>query len=168
MNRAEVIMRYLAHKAAAAAFRSQLEADARAEYEEHGTAPTWRVPFSTVSAAIEHDGVEVVDETKVIAYLQRKHPGEVKTVVVVRNPTWLGNLLAEAAERGVAVAVDEKDRIIDEDGEEIPGVALRPGGTFKSISVTPTDAMRRELASMARRYADGEGPLQIEGLQIDG
>lgn len=167
-------MRYLAHKAAAAAFRAALEADARAEYEEQGTAPTWRVPFATVPTSVEHDGVEVVDETKVIEYLKRKHPGEVKTVVVVRNPTWLGNLLATAAERGLTslIETDEIDKlsnpkIVDEDGEEIPGVAWRPGGAFKSISVTPTDRMRRELAKMAKLYANGEGPLEIEGLRID-
>lgn len=167
MTRAEVIMRYLAHRAAAKAFREALEADARAEYEEHRTAPTWRVPFATVPTAVEHDGVEVTNEAAVIAYLERKHPGEVKTVKIVRNPQWLGKLLAEAAERGaVAVEDDAELVIVDADGEEIPGVRFRAGGAFKNISVTPTDAMRRQLAAMAERYVNGEGPLEIEGLRV--
>lgn len=168
MNRAEVIMRYLAHRAAAAAFREALEADARAELEEHQTAPTWRLPFATVPTAVEHDGVEIVDETKLITYLERKHPDEVKTVKAVRNPQWLGLLLNEAAERGAPAGEDPEQRIVDADGEEIPGVKFRPGGRFKSISVVPTDALRRRLAKVAESYINGDGPLQIEGLTVDG
>lgn len=161
MTRAEVIMRYLAHKAAAKALHDALTADARAEYEEHRTAPTWRLPFATAPTNLEQDGIEVTDEKALLDYLEQTRPDEVVTTRHVRNPDWLKHWLGEAGERG------GKERLaVDTDGTVIPGTAWRAGGAFKSVSVTPTTTAAREIRRMAERYANGEGPLEIEGLRI--
>ena len=85
MNRKDLIARYIwldqVAKAAGDAKRvlaAELNADARAEYEEQQTASTWRIPgMATVPQSVTNDAVVVKDEPKFVDWVARRFPTEV-------------------------------------------------------------------------------------------
>lgn len=154
MNRQELIWRTLlwesivsAARAKASAMRDELTADARAEYAEQGTAPTWRLPdIGTVSLPVSRETVYVADETALIDWARRFHPDEVETVTRLR-PAFLAALLAES--RGTDDAV-----VWLREGALVPGLAVRPGGAPQSLSFRPSAAAKQVAAEGAAALVD--------------
>jgi hypothetical protein len=166
VNRADKIRAYALHNAAALALKAELEREAREEYEESGTRPTWTLPAARVSGATHHDHAEVADPVAFFDYLEHRFPTEVvtKTVREVRNQRWLNDLLeawvalgpVEPPAGGLA---DEPPGVRDEDGVLIPGLKWMAGGGYKSTSITVDPAVKRDLAAIAAAYAAGTAEL---------
>lgn len=134
--------------------RDQLSADARAELEEQGTAPTWRLPdVATISTAVSHESISVADEKAFTAWVEQRYPTEVETVKVIR-PAWRTHLLATGVTEGEVVCLP--------DGEVIPGLAVRPGGGFAGVTIRVAPAAKEVFAALAehglRELASTSGP----------
>lgn len=172
MNRAELVRRLAAHRAAVAALETALDTELRAEYEEQGTAGTHRLGGARVISSVYGPAAVVAEETRFMPWLRERYPGTVLEEVrlVVASPTWLRRFLASAAGRGPAVQrLDDgttvPNAVIDELGEFIPGVRYRPGGTYKSTSVTVDKDVEARLKIAAERYAsEGEAMPELEGF----
>lgn len=155
MTRFETIRRTLiweqvaaAAKARAAALREELTADARAEYAEQGTAPTWRLPdIGTVTLPVSKQSVYVADEAAVTEWVKAHYPEEVETLERVR-PAFLGALLAAVEPAGDVVCVPLS-------GAVIPGLAVRAGGQPQSLSFRPSTAARAVAAAGAEQLLQG-------------
>lgn len=151
MNRSEVVKAIVwldqlavQAKAEGAKLRAQLAADARAEFEEQKTAPTWRIPdVATVAASVAHEAVVVASDKTLVAWVAERYPTEVEQVTVVRG-AWLAGFLTRCRPSG-EVACDP------DTGEVVPGLAVRPGGTFSGVSVRVTSAAKEVFAALARR-----------------
>lgn len=142
-------------KAEAAKLREQIYADARAEYEEQGTAPTWRIPdVATVAASVSHESVSVDNSRALVAWVEQRYPTEVERVPTVRA-AWLADFLLRAKPNG-DVACDP------DTGEIVPGLSVREGGHFAGVSIRATSdakAVFGALADTALRRAVAEaGP----------
>lgn len=154
MNRFEKIRQLLIWqqvKASAAAkesaIRDELTADARAEYAEQGTAPTWRLPdIGTVSLPVSKETVYVADEQAFLDWVCQFHSEEIETVTRVR-PGFVTVLLAEC--RG-----DENGVVWMREGALVPGLAVRPGGQPQSLSFRPSAAAKEVAAAGAERLVE--------------
>lgn len=141
-------------KAERAKLAAQLSADARAEFEEQGTAPTWRIPdVAVVAASVSHEAAFVSDEKAFVEWMAKRFPSEVETVTRVR-PAWQTAFLSGLQSAGeVACAPD---------GEVVPGVSVRPGGEFAGVSIRATGAAKEVFGRLAehglRRLALEAGP----------
>lgn len=139
-------------KAEAGKLRDQLSADARAELEEQGTAPTWRLPdVATISTSVTHRTVVVDDEKAFTEWVEKRYPTE--TVTVIR-PAWRKHLL------DTAIAEDES--VCLPDGEVIPGLVVRPGGQFAGVTIRVAPAAKEVFGLLAehglRELASTAGP----------
>lgn len=151
MNRADIVKGVLIWEQVAAAakekageFREQLNADARAELEEQGTAPTWRLPdVGAVTLPVSVETPYVADMKALLNWAAERYPAEVETVVQLR-PEFVAGLTERAIIDGGQVI----DRTL---GEVVPGFAVRPGGIPKALSIRPTPAAK----SLIREVADG-------------
>lgn len=157
MNRFEMIRRTLmwesvaaAAKAKANALRDDLTADARAEYAEQGTAPTWRLPdIGTVTLPVSREVVYVADEAALTAWVKAFHPEEVEVRYRVRD-SFMTALLADC--RG-----DENGVVWMREGALVPGLAVRDGGQPGSLSFRPT--------AVAKEYAAAGAAALVESLE---
>jgi hypothetical protein len=132
--------------ARAARWREQLDADARAELAEQGTAPTWRLPdLAMVTLPVSKETVVVADLDRLAKWVQSTHPTEVETVVQVR-PAFVTRLLAVARVDG--------ELAVDGEGTVIPGLSVRPGGVPQTLRFTPTPEARLVLGEAAERVLD--------------
>lgn len=165
MNRADVIRNIVwldqlaaAAKAEAAKVRAMLHADARAEFEEHGAASTWRIPdIATVTSSVTHESVYVSDEKAFTAWVAERYPTEVEVIRRVRA-AWQGGFLSQAIVGGLEELV-----VVDPDtGEVVPGLSVKTGGEFGGISIRPTTAVKEVLSALAqhglRELAAGYAP----------
>lgn len=125
MNRAEATRRVLLLEAAAAQInaraqelRADLNADAVAEYEEQGSAQTWRFDLGTWSQGISKQAPVVDDAATFAEWVKGRWPSEVMQVV---NPAFQKVLLARLSPDG-EVVIDERT------GEIVPGLGVRSGG----------------------------------------
>jgi hypothetical protein len=154
VNRFELIRRTLmwqqvaaAARAKESALRDQLTADARAEYAEQGTAPTWRLPdIGTVSLPVSKETVYVADEAALLAWVKEHYAGEVETLERVR-PAFLGGLLSAVEPAGDVACVPLT-------GQVIPGLAVRQGGAPGSLSFRPSTLAKQVAAEGAARLVD--------------
>lgn len=134
--------------------RDQLGADAKAELDEHGVAPTWRIPdVATISLAVSKQTVYVSDEVAFAAWVQQRYPEQ--TEVKVR-PAWTQVF----TERHVLV---EPEGLTDSaTGEIVPGLAVRPGGLPMSLTIRPSADAKAVFAAVAetslRKLALEAGP----------
>lgn len=150
MNRAETVRQALIWEAAArkayaraAVWRGQLDADARAELAEQGTAPTWRLPqLATVTLPVSQESIVVSDAEALTKWVQANHPDEVETVTRVR-PAFEQRLLAEAEPDG--------DVVTDGEGTVVPGLSVRPGGVPQSLRFVPTRDAKQVLGEAAEQ-----------------
>lgn len=130
--------------AEAAKLRAQLKDDARAEFEEQGTASTWRIPdIATVSTAVTHESVVVDNLAKLTDWVAARFPTEVVAQPTIR-PAFLDQLLERLTQHagdGVVCLVDT--------GEVIPGLTARAGGEFKGISISVTSVGREVFGALA-------------------
>jgi hypothetical protein len=162
----ELMRLLLAHDAAAAALRAELKGRQALAFARDGSADTSRLAYGTVTANINHDRAEVVDEQAFYAWLKGKTPTEVEQVTsyVVRNPKWLGEVFLPTLAPLDPQDIDpgQATQVMYEDGELVPGVVWRRGGDLHSVSIrTDRDAVKR-LAAAATLYAAGEaGPPEL-------
>lgn len=151
MNRTEKALRaaYLEQVAAAInlearAMRNDLEEEALAEYQKHGTAVSWRTPDINVVAAVSKEAVTVSDLPALVEWVKERHPTEVENVPTVRA-AWLGGLLSSALPAGDVVCDPET-------GEVIPGLGVRAGGVFGGIRIVPSAQAKQALAAVAKAH----------------
>lgn len=161
MNRTEIVTACIwldqlaAHaKAERAKLAAQLSADARAEFEEQGTAPTWRIPdVATVAASVSHESAYVCDEKTFTEWVSKRYATEVETVTRVR-PAFQTGLLSGLRSEGEMAFMP--------DGEVVPGVMVRPGGEFAGVSIRATAAAKEVFGALAdaglKRLALDAGP----------
>lgn len=148
MNRVEMVQQILtleavanAAKARAEVLRLELSTAARAELEEQGTAPTWRMPeLGTVQLPLSQESFSVRDPEALAAWVAKRYPTEVQTKPVVR-PSFVGILLETAKSNGDAACDPET-------GEVIPGMAVRSGGQPQSLRVTPDRDAKAAFAAV--------------------
>lgn len=157
MNRAEMIRALFACDQLAKALRRKLNADAEREYAEQGIVPTWKAPGITVSASTSNPSVAVVDEPAFREWVATRFPTEIETVERVR-PAWQGAYLEDVVKRG--------DPPCDAEGEVIPGLAYRPGGSFGSISLTAGRDVKAIAAQIADEIARGDRPLELPTIEV--
>jgi hypothetical protein len=128
----------------AAALTGDLEAQARAEYDRDGSAPTWRIPgVGTVPFTLSSDRVDVADEAAYTAWVATRYPTEVVTRV---RPTFDEQLRKQLAKRG--------EPLCDDEGTVIPGLRFVPGGTPRGIQLRPTTEARADASAIANAYLD--------------
>jgi hypothetical protein len=112
----------------AAELREQLARDARAEYAEQGTAPTWRLPdLATVTLPVSRQTVAVADQAALTAWMATRRPEQVQTVQQIR-PAGLKALLGQ-------ICVVDGDLPTLDDGELVPGLTVRPGGQPRALTL---------------------------------
>ena len=147
MNRSDTIARVVwldqvaaAVKEARRALVDDLEADARADYEEQGTADTWRVKgVATVPWSTTNDAVVVDSEPRFVEWVQQRYPTEVEVII---RPAFRKLLLGEL----IHVSGD----VCHIDGEVVPGVGFKPGGEFIGVSVRATPEAKQAFGAVAR------------------
>lgn len=149
MNRTELVTRIVFFdqiaaraKEAAQLLRNDLTADARAEFEEQGTAPTWRIPdLATVATAVTHEAPGLADEAAFVAWVRERYPTEVETVHRAR-PAWMAPFLA-------GLTACDESAVDPSTGEVVPGIAMRPGGRFAGVSIRPTAEGKAVVGAVA-------------------
>lgn len=128
------------------AIRQELTAEASAEFQRDGIAPTWRIPgFGSVPLNLTSDTVEVTDPDAYAKFVAERWPDEVESVLRVRK-AFDGRLRASAVKRG--------DPPTTADGEVIPGLVFRPGGQPKGIQIRPDDQAKELAAHTAHAFLD--------------
>lgn len=171
-NRAELVRRLIAYQAAVRAIGDALKEEGRVEFEENGTAATYRMSYANVAGSSSNDRIEVTDAQAFLGYMARRNPTEVQVVqtYAVRNTDWLAQVkdafaqmsraeydVVAAAERqqaeneGRPVVKPQHSQAIDVDGTVIPGVVFKPGGEYVTTSVTPKMGVRKRAIAAARR-----------------
>lgn len=155
MNRAEIARAIAACEALAKTLRRKLITEAEAEYIGEGMVPSWKLPGITVSGSTTNPSVVVVDEPAFLAWVAERYPTEVETIRRVR-PAWQGRFLDGVVERG--------NPPCDPQGEEIPGLEWRAGGTFNGISMRVNAATKALIASHADEIAAGTRPLELPAV----
>lgn len=159
MNRAEMTRRVLLLEAAArqckdraAKVRADLDADAKAELEEQGTAPTWRLDIGTWSLPVSKEAATITDGAVLVQWVKRRYPSEVVEVV---NPAFQSALLSRLSTAG-EVVVDPAT------GEVVPGLGVRPGGVPQSLRFRPAG----DAQAVADQAADAIVAEVFAGLGI--
>lgn len=146
-------------KARSKEFRDQLAADARAEYVEQHTAPTWRLPdLATVAMSVSTERAEVTNDIAFMDWVTARYPGKVETVSRV-HAGWMERFLKAAP---IHVDGDRMYATDPETGEVVPGVSVRPGGVPLGVSVRVTAAAKEVFSKLAthglQRLALEAGP----------
>ncbi len=151
MNRADTVKAALiwdqvaaAAKDKAAGFRAELDADAKAEYAEQGTAPTWRLPdIGSVTLPVSIETPYVADMAALLKWAAERYPAEVEQVTQLRNEFVVGLISRVVVSAGL---------VIDQTtGEVVPGFGVREGGQARSLSIRPTP----QAKVLIREAADG-------------
>lgn len=124
----EAVARQANAKAAEA--REQLSADARAELEEQGTAPTWRLPdLATITLPVTKRAIVVADADALTKWAAERRPDDVEVVTQYR-PASLKALLAQVRDDDGLTYLDG--------GESVPGLAVREGGQPRTLTIRPS------------------------------
>lgn len=153
MNRADMtrnllLLEQVAKKAyaRAARLREQLQAKAVDEYQTEGTAPSWGIPdLGRLVLPITKDVVVVTDEQKLVGWLEENLPHAVeKRPRSADLKALLDTVLWEPGQSG------ETDFFCLPNGRGglIPGLAMRRGGTPKTLTFTP-DGTAAKVAGQA-------------------
>jgi len=149
-------MRIAAHEAAAKAIREALVAEARAELDENGTAPSWTLgDGSRVVVSTTTGGPVVTDEDAFIDWARKVFPDELveRTVVEFRTPAFRKRVIAELA-----------DACSRRNCDLPPFLGLAPKGEYHSTSITIAPGTKERMARSAREYAlAGETMPELEG-----
>ncbi len=165
MNRTELTQAIIwldqiaAHaKAEGQKLREQIGSDARKEFEEQGTAPTWRIPdVATIAASVTHESVSVGDNAIFVRWVQSRYMTEVEPVLTVRT-AWLTGFLAR-------VRVDGEQVVDPDTGEVVPGLTVREGGRFAGVSIRPTAEAKAAFGAVAEHSLR---KLALDALRIAG
>lgn len=146
-----------AAKTAAADHRAELGAEAAAEFEREGTAPTWRLAdLGTITLPVSQAAAYVADTRAFVEWCMLRYPSEVETIAQLR-PAFQSALLARLHLEGTS-AVDPAT------GEEVPGLAVRPGGIPKSLSIRPSADAAVVFAEVGRQMLERLlAPAEVPG-----
>lgn len=152
MNRSEMTRHVLLLEAAAAecrkraaTVRAELEANARTEFAEQGTAPTWRLAdVGTWSLPVSKEAAVVTDPAALVAWCKRRYPEAVVEQVV---PAFQTALLARLSPTG-EVVMDPAT------GEVVPGLGVRPGGAPLAMRFKPNPVAQAVAAEAAGLFID--------------
>lgn len=126
--------------------RADLGADARAEYEEQKTVPTWRSDVARVSGSLSRRAVVVDDPDVFGEWTSRRYPTEVESRTVYEiQQAWLKRFLTKG------VTVVDGDTVCDGD-EVVPGLKVRAGGEFRNVSVVVHPEAKNLLTQLADRH----------------
>lgn len=163
MNRSDRLQQILrlealaaAAKTAAADHRAELGAEAAAEFEREGQAPTWRDELGTITLPVSKQAAYVSDARAFVEWCTLRYPSEVETIAQLR-PAFQAALLARLHLEGSS-AVDPAT------GEEVPGLAVRPGGIPKSLSIRPSAEAAVVFAEAGRQMLEGLlAPAEVPG-----
>lgn len=148
MNRSDTVRNILVleqfaaeAKRLAGQHRDRLGAEARAELEQHGTAPTWRLPdIAQVVLPVSKQAVLVSDAALLQAWVQHHTPDEIEVVTTRRvRPGYVNALLGEVIADGEAV-------VWRQTGEVVPGLAVRAGGVPGSLSIKADPGVKAVVA----------------------
>jgi hypothetical protein len=143
VNRADRLRLLAVAEAVAAELRTSLKAEAVATFEDDGLAVSWAADGVSAVSSRTHDTVEIVDQDELMSWLLLNKPDMVKLVVVPHNPDqvrkWLATLASDPALG------------------KVPGISLRKGGQFKTLSITVDPGVKKDLAALARDALAGGG-----------
>jgi hypothetical protein len=154
MKRAETIRTIAVMETLASVLRESLAADAVAEIEQEGTTPAWKAPGFSVTVSTTNSVVVVTDPAKFADWVGEHYPTELYEVTETRvREAWQRKFLAEVLKRG--------DPPCDDDGAVVPGLQYRPGGGFRSVSLTPERATKDRLKAVAHEYVTGVRELPV-------
>lgn len=145
----------------AAQHRAELDREARAELEREGTAPSWRLPdIGTVALPLSKEAAVVADVGDLAKWVAARYPTEVEQVRQVR-PAFQTALLQRV------VCTD--DVVVDpETGEVIPGLAVRPGGVPKTLTITASRDAKAVFAAHGDQLLDAILAAEAEPVgQLD-
>jgi hypothetical protein len=161
LNRAELMRRMLAHKAAAAACETALKTAALQEATDQGTVVTWRVrDVGILTVGVANDCSRVIDADKWLDWLAARYPTEVITEEVtvrrVISPAWEATVLAAL----IPLDPDELEpggqaQVMDREGTLVPGVVWTRGGALTGAAITGDSALKRVFAAAAAAYVQG-------------
>jgi hypothetical protein len=143
VNRADRLRLLAVAEAVAAQLREGLRAEALETFESEGLAVSWAADGISAVSSRTHDAVEVADEDELMSWLLLNKPDWVHVVVVPHNPKQVRDWLATLAG--------------DPDLGKVPGVVLRKGGQFKSLSITVDPGVKRDLSALAKDALEGGG-----------
>lgn len=154
MNRTERLQEVLRLDGIASAARNRaqehraaLTDDARAEFEREGAAPTWRVAdIGTITLPVSKEEPFVVNSTTFLAWCKERYPDQVEHIEQVRG-AFQASLLAGAF-------VEEGDVVDGQSGEIVPGLAVRPGGLPRSLTIRATPEARAVFDAIGARLLD--------------
>lgn len=136
-----------AARAAATEHRIALNAEATAEYEREGMAPTWRWPdIGTIILPVSKEAATVQNAAALVEWCSERYPTEVETLSQIR-PAFQAALMKRAVIDGSSVV----DPVT---GEIMPGLAVRPGGIAKALTIRPTPDAEALFAAVGRQMLD--------------
>lgn len=146
-----------------AQLRAELRAEAVAELEANGGAPTWRYDVGSVSLAVSKETVEIVDEQAFRKWVVERYPDKLVHTVTV-SPAWQKTFLEQARRES-----DEEFVADPETGEVIPGVSLKPGGEPRSLTIRVESEAKQMLgfaaAAALESMAALSGPVVVAELE---
>jgi len=154
MNRTERVQEVLrleglaaAAKDRAAEHRAALDADARAELQREGTAPSWRLAdIGTVALPVSKEAAVIADIEALTRWCLLRCPGEVEIVHQIRasfQTALLGRVVCDG------------DVVVDPDtGEIVPGMAVRAGGMPQSLTIRASRDARAVFAAAGAQLLD--------------
>jgi hypothetical protein len=161
VNRAEATRQVLLIEAArdqldarAKVLREGLNADAVAEYEEQGSAQTWRFDIGTWSQGISKDAPVIEDARSWVGWVKKRYPAEVLEVV---NPSFQKVVLSRLVSVGEEVLEPTT-------GEIVPGLGVRPGGRPLSLRFKPNG----DALAVADQVGTKLAGQILDGLGIPG
>lgn len=136
--------------------RAKLQAEAEAEYRTQGHAGNWKFPdIATVTLPVSKETPVVHDLSVFQKWVGQRYPGELEVITRVRE-SWLRNFLERV------VFVEGEQVVMPGDGEIVPGLAVRRGGTPKALSIRAEPNAKAVLALHAgeglKRMALDAGP----------
>jgi hypothetical protein len=152
LDRATLIGYKVQLEAALAAVRQSLSADGQADFENTGTAATWRCPAGTAVVRTTHTRIVVLDERAFRRYMVELMPQEYRLVIQPINPEVETMHLTACLQRGG----------FDEEGTRPPGTELQVGGAFDGVAVTPTRGLKDQLVAAALAAIQSGQQLTLE------
>lgn len=124
----------------AAEKRAEIAQAARAQLARDGVAPSWTLPaIAKVTLGLTKEAVEVADAGKLLAWVAQRMPSEIEEILQVR-PAYVRTLIAQVKTDGDLVFWPET-------GEIVPGLAVRPGGRPKGLTITAQPGIKAAIAT---------------------
>ncbi|MGW4467500.1 hypothetical protein [Micromonospora sp. NPDC004704] len=145
--------------------RAALDTEARAELEEQGTAPSWRMrDIGTVALPLSKEAPVISDIDALLAWCKERYPTEVEAREQIRA-AFQTALLTRVACAG--------DVVVDpETGEVVPGMAVRAGGMPRTLTITASRDAKAVFAAAGQQMLEellalaGEVPGHLDPSDV--